>query len=273
MGAGRAPPPTVPAGTGVEHRRAGRGAARLDRDRPVRADGRRRPGGDQGPRQGTSRRGTPSRSSRRARRGTGAARRRRGARRQVAVDLRGSVPWPWYAGQRLGVLPPAGRRADHRLPARRDAPPFTADAWRRGRRRRVDGTCPWCTPTTTCRSTLAGVGGGREAAGPRPGTGRGLLRLCLRVRQPLRPRHRAYRDRAAAAARPWAARAVPGSVERRRPGPVLARPAGRGTAVGGTPCRRAGRSSCRSAGSARRSARTCSSRRREARQCSKPQGR
>jgi glycosyltransferase involved in cell wall biosynthesis len=25
----------------------------------------------------------------------------------VAVDFRGSVPWPWYAGQRLGVLPPA----------------------------------------------------------------------------------------------------------------------------------------------------------------------
>jgi glycosyltransferase involved in cell wall biosynthesis len=25
----------------------------------------------------------------------------------VAVDFRGSVPWPWYEGQRLGVLPPA----------------------------------------------------------------------------------------------------------------------------------------------------------------------
>ena len=24
----------------------------------------------------------------------------------MAVDFRGSVPWPWYAGQRLGVLPP-----------------------------------------------------------------------------------------------------------------------------------------------------------------------
>jgi len=24
----------------------------------------------------------------------------------VAVDLRGSLPWPWYAGQRLGVLAP-----------------------------------------------------------------------------------------------------------------------------------------------------------------------
>jgi glycosyltransferase involved in cell wall biosynthesis len=30
-----------------------------------------------------------------------------GAPGGVAVDLRGSVPWPWYAGQRLGVLPPA----------------------------------------------------------------------------------------------------------------------------------------------------------------------
>jgi glycosyltransferase involved in cell wall biosynthesis len=26
---------------------------------------------------------------------------------EVAVDFRGSVPWPWYAGQRLGVLPSA----------------------------------------------------------------------------------------------------------------------------------------------------------------------
>jgi glycosyltransferase involved in cell wall biosynthesis len=26
---------------------------------------------------------------------------------EVAVDFRGSVPWPWYAGQRLGVLRPA----------------------------------------------------------------------------------------------------------------------------------------------------------------------
>ncbi|MDX6341233.1 MAG: hypothetical protein QOH87_1371, partial [Trebonia sp.] len=25
----------------------------------------------------------------------------------VAVDFRGSVPWPWYEGQRLGVLPRA----------------------------------------------------------------------------------------------------------------------------------------------------------------------
>jgi glycosyltransferase involved in cell wall biosynthesis len=31
----------------------------------------------------------------------------RGAPGQVAVHFRGSVPWPWYAGQRLGVLPPA----------------------------------------------------------------------------------------------------------------------------------------------------------------------
>jgi glycosyltransferase involved in cell wall biosynthesis len=30
-----------------------------------------------------------------------------GAPGGVAVDLRGSVSWPWYAGQRLGVLPPA----------------------------------------------------------------------------------------------------------------------------------------------------------------------
>ncbi len=26
---------------------------------------------------------------------------------EVAVDFRGSVPWPWYAGQRLGALPRA----------------------------------------------------------------------------------------------------------------------------------------------------------------------
>jgi glycosyltransferase involved in cell wall biosynthesis len=26
---------------------------------------------------------------------------------QVAVDFRASVPWPWYEGQRLGILPPA----------------------------------------------------------------------------------------------------------------------------------------------------------------------
>ena len=25
----------------------------------------------------------------------------------VAVDYRGSLPWPWYEGQRLGLLPPA----------------------------------------------------------------------------------------------------------------------------------------------------------------------
>jgi len=30
-----------------------------------------------------------------------------GAPGEVAVDFRGSVPWPWYAGQRLGVLRPA----------------------------------------------------------------------------------------------------------------------------------------------------------------------
>jgi glycosyltransferase involved in cell wall biosynthesis len=30
-----------------------------------------------------------------------------GAPGGVAVDFRGSVPWPWYEGQRLGVLPPA----------------------------------------------------------------------------------------------------------------------------------------------------------------------
>ena len=29
----------------------------------------------------------------------------RGAAGEVAVDFRGSVPWPWYAGQRLGALP------------------------------------------------------------------------------------------------------------------------------------------------------------------------
>jgi hypothetical protein len=29
----------------------------------------------------------------------------------VSVDFRGSVAWPWYAGQRLGVLaPPQARR-------------------------------------------------------------------------------------------------------------------------------------------------------------------
>jgi glycosyltransferase involved in cell wall biosynthesis len=30
-----------------------------------------------------------------------------GATNSVAVDLRGSVPWPWYEGQRLGLLPRA----------------------------------------------------------------------------------------------------------------------------------------------------------------------
>jgi glycosyltransferase involved in cell wall biosynthesis len=30
---------------------------------------------------------------------------------QVAVEFRGSVPWPWYEGQRLGLLPPARARA------------------------------------------------------------------------------------------------------------------------------------------------------------------
>jgi glycosyltransferase involved in cell wall biosynthesis len=28
----------------------------------------------------------------------------------VAVDYRGSLPWPWYEGQRLGLLPPAAAR-------------------------------------------------------------------------------------------------------------------------------------------------------------------
>ncbi len=41
-----------------------------------------------------------------------------GAAGEVAVDFRGSVPWPWYAGQRLGVLRPAqAGRADHGLRA------------------------------------------------------------------------------------------------------------------------------------------------------------
>src|ERR1700734_3246131 len=26
---------------------------------------------------------------------------------RLAVDYRGSLPWPWYEGQRLGLLPPA----------------------------------------------------------------------------------------------------------------------------------------------------------------------
>ncbi|MGH3250164.1 MAG: glycosyltransferase, partial [Trebonia sp.] len=30
-----------------------------------------------------------------------------GAAGRVTVDFRGSAPWPWYEGQRLGVLPPA----------------------------------------------------------------------------------------------------------------------------------------------------------------------
>lgn len=30
-----------------------------------------------------------------------------GAANSVTVDFRGSLPWPWYEGQRLGVLPPA----------------------------------------------------------------------------------------------------------------------------------------------------------------------
>jgi glycosyltransferase involved in cell wall biosynthesis len=34
-------------------------------------------------------------------------RRAGGADGGAAVDLRGSLPWPWYPGQRLGVLPPA----------------------------------------------------------------------------------------------------------------------------------------------------------------------
>ncbi|HVT69106.1 MAG TPA: glycosyltransferase [Trebonia sp.] len=29
---------------------------------------------------------------------------------RVTVDFRGSVPWPWYAGQRLGLLPPSRAR-------------------------------------------------------------------------------------------------------------------------------------------------------------------
>jgi len=37
---------------------------------------------------------------------------------QLAVDYRGSVPWPWYEGQRLGLLPPtaAGQAIDEFAP-------------------------------------------------------------------------------------------------------------------------------------------------------------
>src|SRR3984957_16619572 len=34
---------------------------------------------------------------------------------RVAVDYRGSLPWPWYEGQRLGLLPPAA--AGQAIPA------------------------------------------------------------------------------------------------------------------------------------------------------------
>ena len=51
----------------------------------------------------------------------------------MAVDFRGSLPWPWYAGQRLGVLPPAGpAQLISGLRARRGARPLAADARRRG---------------------------------------------------------------------------------------------------------------------------------------------
>ena len=84
---------------------------------------------------------------------------------EVAVDFRGSVPWPWYEGQRLGVLPRA--RAGELISA--FAPdvvhlhsPLTLGAAARTAARRA--ACPWCTPTTTCRSTCGPRRTLREAA-------------------------------------------------------------------------------------------------------------
>jgi hypothetical protein len=114
----------------------------------------------------------------------------------VAVDFRGSVPWPWYEGQRLGVLPRA--RAGELISAFEPDvvhlhSPLTLGAAARtaaGRRR---------VPVVYTNHYLP-LNVWPAAARSAKAAGRGLLRLRHQVRQPLRPRHRADRDRAAPAA-------------------------------------------------------------------------
>ena len=164
--------------------------------------------------------GTPSRSSHRAPRGTAA--RRRPADRMaggLAVDYRGSVPWPWYEGQRLGFLPPA-RPGELIAAFGPDVvhlhSPLTLGVTARTAARRRGVPVLYTNHYLPLNVWPAAAAPGSRDRGPRQG--RGLLRVRHRVRQRLQPRHRADHDRAAAAARPRAAGTVAGRVERRRPG-------------------------------------------------------
>ena len=146
---------------------------------------------------------------------------------RLTVARRRSVRWPWYEDQRLGLL---GRAAAAAL-VDGFAPdvvhihsPLTLGAAARSaaRRRRVpvvytNHYLPANVHPTADRADRNGRPGWPGRCSTR------LLRLPDRVRQPLRPGHRADRDRAAAAARARAAGALAGRVQRRRPGGLLAR--------------------------------------------------